>query len=107
MLERARSVVAADLLVEALTCRQTLVNEIVVIIATRIRGCHTIMPRQTRRTVATDTAEPFDAYAVTNLQVGALTASAHLDDLANTLMATDLVGLCGVRQRGPTVCHDA
>ena len=65
------------------------------------------MPRQTRRAVATNAAEPFDAYAVTDLQVGALTASAHLDDLANTLVATDLVGLRGVRQRFPAVGHDA
>ena len=65
------------------------------------------MSRQTRLAVTTDTAEPLDADTVAELQAVALAARAHLDDLANTLMATDLVGLCGVRQRGPTVCHDA
>jgi hypothetical protein len=65
------------------------------------------MSRQTWRAIATNATKPLDADTVADFQVGALTARAHLDDLANTLMATDLVGLCGVRQRGPTVCHDA
>lgn len=55
------------------------------------------MTRQTRRTVATDTAKPLDANTVANLQVTVLTARTHLDDLAYTLVAANLVGLCGVR----------
>lgn len=55
------------------------------------------MSRQTRRAVATDAAEPLNAYAVANFQVGALTTSTHLDNLPYTLMAADLVGLRGVR----------
>ena len=73
----------------------------------RTRECHTVMSRQTWRAVATNTAEPLDANTVADFQVGALTARAHLDDFANALVATDLVGLCGVRQRGPAVGHDA
>ena len=55
------------------------------------------MSRQTRRAVATDAAEPLNAYAVANFQVGALTTSTHLDNLPYALMAADLVGLRGVR----------
>lgn len=55
------------------------------------------MPRQTRRAIATDTAKPLNANTVANLQVAVLTARAQLDDLAYTLVAADLVGLCGVR----------
>jgi hypothetical protein len=62
--------------------------------------------RKTRRAVATDTAKPLDANTVANFQVAALTAGTQLDDLAYTLVATDLVGLCGVRQGGPAVGHD-
>jgi len=65
------------------------------------------MPRQTRLAVTTDTAEPLDANTVAELQAIALAARTHLDDLAYTLVATDLVGLCGVRQGDPAVCHDA
>ena len=65
------------------------------------------MSRQTRRAVATNAAKPLDADTVADFQVGTLTTRAHLDDLADTLVATDLVGLRGVRQGGPTVCHDA
>lgn len=69
----------------------------VLIIATSIKGSHTIVSRQTRRAVATNAAEPFNAYAVADFQVGALTTSTHLDDLAYTLVPADLVGLRGVR----------
>lgn len=65
------------------------------------------MSGQTRRAVATDAAQPLDANTVAKFQVGALTTRAHLHDLANTLMTTDLVGLCGVRQGGPAIGHDA
>jgi hypothetical protein len=62
---------------------------------------------QTSRAVATDTTEPLDANTIANLQVIALTARAHLDDFAYTLVATNLVGLCGSRQGNPAVGHDA
>ena len=65
------------------------------------------MARQTRRAVATNTAEPLDANTVADFQVIVLAARAHLHDLAYALMATDLVGLCGSRQGGPAVGHDA
>lgn len=65
------------------------------------------MSRQTRRAVATNPTKPLDSNTVANLQVAVLTARTHLDDLAYTLVATDLVGLCGVRQSGPAVGHDA
>jgi hypothetical protein len=65
------------------------------------------MSRQTRLAVATDTAEPLDTNTVAELQAVALAARAHLDDLAYTLVAADLVGLCGVRQGDPAVGHDA
>lgn len=55
------------------------------------------MPRQTRRAIATNTAKPLDANTIANLQITVLTARTHLDDLAYTLVAADLVGLCGVR----------
>jgi hypothetical protein len=65
------------------------------------------MAGKTRWAVATDTAEPLDANAVADFQVVALAARAHLDDLAYTLVATDLVGLCGVRQGNPAVGHNS
>jgi hypothetical protein len=65
------------------------------------------MTRQTSRAVAADSTEPLDTNAVANLHIAALSARAHLDDLAYALVATDLVGLCGVRQRDPAVGHNA
>lgn len=65
------------------------------------------MSRQTRLAVTTDTAEPLDADTVAELQAVALAARTHLDDFAHTLVTTDLVGLCRVRQGSPAVGHDA
>jgi len=62
---------------------------------------------QTRRAVATDATEPLDTNTIANFQVVALTARPHLDDLAYTLVATDLVGLCGSGQGDPAIGHDA
>lgn len=69
----------------------------VLVITTRIRDDHTVMSRQTRRAVAANAAEPLNAYAVADFQVGALATSTHLDNLSYALMAADLVGLRGVR----------
>ena len=65
------------------------------------------MSRQTRGTVATNPTQPLDTNTVADFQIAALTAGTHLDDLAYTLVAADLVGLCRMRQGGPAVGHDA
>ena len=65
------------------------------------------MPRQTRRAVATNPTKPLNTNTVANLQVIVLTARSHLDDLAYTLVAANLVGLRGVWQSSPTVGHNA
>lgn len=65
------------------------------------------MARQTRRAVATNTAQPLNTNTVADFQVAALTAGTQLDNLAYTLVAADLAGLCRVRQGGPAVGHDA
>ena len=65
------------------------------------------MARKTRRAVATNPTEPLDTNTVADFQVAALTAGTQLDDLAHTLVATNLVGLCRVRQGNPAVGHDA
>jgi hypothetical protein len=63
--------------------------------------------RQASRAVTTDSTEPLDTNAVANFHIAALGARTHLDNLAYAFVATDLVGLCGVRQRDPAVGHDA
>jgi len=65
------------------------------------------MARQTRGTVATNATQPLNANTVADVQVTALATRTHLDDLAYALVAADLVGLRGVRQRDPAVGHDA
>lgn len=55
------------------------------------------MARKTRRAVATNPTEPLDTNTVADFQVAALTAGTQLDDLAHTLVAADLAGLCRVR----------
>jgi hypothetical protein len=66
-------------------------------VAIRIKGRNTIMARKTRRAVATNPTEPLDTNTVADFQVAALTAGTQLDDLAHTLVAADLAGLCRVR----------
>lgn len=65
------------------------------------------MARETWRTVAADTTEPFDANAIADLDTAAFRSRAELDHLSDSFVATDLVWLCWVRQRDPAVGHDA
>jgi hypothetical protein len=72
----------------------------------KIEDQRTIMPRQTRRTVATNPTQPLNTNAVADFHITALGTRAHLDNLAYTLVTADLAGLSGVRQLSPAVGHD-
>jgi hypothetical protein len=85
LLECSCGVVSADLLVEALP----------------------IMPRETRRTVAANPAEPLDPHAVADFDGAGLCSGSHLYDLADALVAADLAWLGRVGELGPAVGHDA
>ena len=52
-------------------------------------------------------ADPLDAHPVANLDGTGLCTGAELDDLTDTLVATDLSRLGRVWQDGPAVGHDA
>lgn len=65
------------------------------------------MARETGRAIAADSAQPLDAYAITDFDTTVLAARTHLDDLADALVAADLTRLRGVGQRNPAVGHDA
>lgn len=64
------------------------------------------MTRQTWRAVAADTTEPFDANTIADFDTTAFRSRAELDHLSDSFMTTDLIWLCGVRQRDPAIGHD-
>jgi hypothetical protein len=65
------------------------------------------MPRETRRTVAANPAEPLDPHAVADFDGARLCSGSHLYDLADAFVAADLAWLGRVRELGPAVGHDA
>ena len=85
LLECARSVVAANLLVEALS----------------------IMARKTSGTATADPTEPLDSHAIADFDGAGLCSGSHLHDLANALVAADLAWLSWVGELLPAVGHDA
>jgi len=65
------------------------------------------MPRKTRRTVATNPAEPLDPHAVADFDGARLCPGSHLYDLADAFVAADLAWLGRVGELGPAVGNDA
>lgn len=84
LLECARGVVATDLSVRA-------------------TGIET---REAGRTVRASRGHPFDANSLTLLERGGLGAWTECNDLADTLMATNLTRLCWSWQPLPAIGHD-
>lgn len=55
----------------------------------------------------TDSRDPLDSNSVSDFDGCCFGSGTHLDNLANSFVATDLAGLCGSWESSPAVRHDA